>query len=58
MAGLDSKTPLPTAITVHQQSRALQIAFSDGAEFRIPHVAVAADRGMTSRRKGSAPATM
>ena len=36
MAGLDSKTPLPTAITVHQQSRALQIAFSDGAEFRIP----------------------
>src|SRR3982751_1616706 len=36
MAGLDSKTPSPTAITVHQQSLALQIAFSDGAEFRIP----------------------
>jgi DUF971 family protein len=36
MAGLDSKTPLPTAITVHQQSRALQVAFADGAEFRIP----------------------
>jgi DUF971 family protein len=36
MAGLDSKTPSPTAITVHQQSRTLQIAFSDGAEFRIP----------------------
>jgi DUF971 family protein len=36
MAGLDSKTPSPTAITVHQQSRTLEVAFSDGAEFRIP----------------------
>jgi DUF971 family protein len=36
MAGLSSNTPQPTAITVHQQSRMLEIAFSDGREFRIP----------------------
>jgi DUF971 family protein len=36
MAGLTSKTPLPTSITVHQQSHALEVAFSDGAAFRIP----------------------
>jgi DUF971 family protein len=26
----------PTEITVHQQSRVLEVAFSDGARFRIP----------------------
>lgn len=36
MAGLTTETPLPTAITVHQQSRVLEITFSDGAAFRIP----------------------
>jgi DUF971 family protein len=36
MAGLTSDTPLPTELTVHQQSRVLEIAFSDGARFRIP----------------------
>jgi len=36
MAGLTSSTPLPTSITVHQQSRVLEIGFSDGREFRIP----------------------
>ena len=36
MAGLNSNTPTPTSITVHQQSRALEVAFSDGSEFRIP----------------------
>ena len=36
MAGLTSKTPLPTSITVHQQSRTLEVAFSDDAVFRIP----------------------
>ena len=36
MAGLTSNTPTPTSITVHQQSHALQVAFSDGTEFRIP----------------------
>jgi DUF971 family protein len=28
--------PRPTALTVHQQSRTLEIAFDDGAQFRIP----------------------
>ncbi len=36
MAGLTSKTPTPTSITVHQQSRTLEVAFADGADFRIP----------------------
>ncbi len=36
MAGLDKSTPTPTNITVHQQSRVLEIAFSDGAQFRLP----------------------
>ena len=30
------KMPVPTDITVHQQSRVLEIAFDDGARFRIP----------------------
>ena len=30
------EAPVPTAITVHQQSRLLEIAFSDGRSFRIP----------------------
>jgi DUF971 family protein len=36
MAGLDRDTPTPTALTVHQASRVLEVAFSDGAHFRIP----------------------
>ena len=36
MAGLSALTPTPTDITVHQQSRVLEVAFSDGACFRIP----------------------
>jgi DUF971 family protein len=28
--------PRPTALTVHQQSRLLEVAFEDGAHFRIP----------------------
>jgi DUF971 family protein len=36
MAGLSADSPTPTSITVHQQSRVLEIAFSDGARFRIP----------------------
>lgn len=36
MAGLTTDTPLPTAITLHQQSRVLEVAFSDGRSFRIP----------------------
>jgi len=36
MAGLTSTTPQPTAITVHQQTRVLEVGFSDGQTFRIP----------------------
>ena len=36
MAGLSNSTPQPTAITVHQQSRVLEVGFSDGQTFRIP----------------------
>ncbi|MBS0446498.1 MAG: DUF971 domain-containing protein [Proteobacteria bacterium] len=36
MAGLTPKTPLPTAITLHQRSRVLEVGFADGATFRIP----------------------
>ena len=36
MAGLTPKTPQPTAITVHQQSRVLEVGFADGQVFRIP----------------------
>ena len=36
MAGLDRNTPQPTALTVHQASRVLEVAFDDGAAFRIP----------------------
>jgi DUF971 family protein len=36
MAGLKNDSPVPQSITVHQQSRALEIGFSDGQTFRIP----------------------
>lgn len=36
MAGLTSGAPTPQELTVHGQSRVLEIAFSDGARFRIP----------------------
>ncbi len=36
MAGLQNGAPTPQAITAHSQSRVLEIAFSDGAVFRIP----------------------
>lgn len=36
MAGLKSNSPQPTAITVHQESRVLEIGFDDGNLFRIP----------------------
>jgi DUF971 family protein len=36
MAGLKADSPTPQAITVHGQSRVLEVAFSDGAAFRIP----------------------
>ena len=36
MAGLKSGAPAPTALTVHEASRVLEVVFSDGASFRIP----------------------
>ena len=36
MAGLQADSPTPTALTVHSKSRLLEVAFSDGAEFKIP----------------------
>ena len=36
MAGLQAGSPTPTALTVHSQSHILEVAFSNGAEFKIP----------------------
>lgn len=36
MAGLQSGVPAPQAITVHSQSRVLEVGFADGVTFRIP----------------------
>src|SRR5688500_16456746 len=36
MAGLRSDTPSPESITLHGQSRVLEIGFADGSVFRIP----------------------
>lgn len=36
MAGLQAGAPTPTEITLHGQSRVLEVGFSDGASFRIP----------------------
>jgi DUF971 family protein len=37
MAGLDKTTPAPTEIKLHQTSRVLEIAFSDGRAFKLPY---------------------
>ena len=36
MAGLHAGAPTPQSIVVHGQSRVLEVAFSDGAVFRLP----------------------
>ena len=36
MAGLKADSPSPVSLTAHGQSRVLEVAFSDGAQFRIP----------------------
>ncbi|HYF42261.1 MAG TPA: DUF971 domain-containing protein [Ramlibacter sp.] len=36
MAGLRNDSPTPESLTLHGQSRVLEISFSDGASFRIP----------------------
>jgi DUF971 family protein len=40
MAGLDASTPTPTEVRLHQASRVLELAFSDGQRFRLPCVFV------------------
>lgn len=36
MAGLKTGAPAPQAMTVHGQSRVLEVSFSDGEIFRVP----------------------
>ncbi|WP_410500117.1 gamma-butyrobetaine hydroxylase-like domain-containing protein [Chitinibacter sp. S2-10] len=36
MAGLNADTPQVTAVTLHQATRALEIVFADGAQFKLP----------------------
>jgi DUF971 family protein len=36
MAGNKSDSPTPSSLTVHGQSRVLEVSFSDGAHFRLP----------------------
>ena len=36
MAGLNPQTPNPVELTLHAKSRVLEIAFDDGARFRLP----------------------
>jgi DUF971 family protein len=36
MAGLRSETPNPESITLHGQSRVLEVGFADGSVFRLP----------------------
>lgn len=35
MAGLDTKTPVPTEIKLHQKSRMLEIVFADNRSFQL-----------------------
>ena len=37
MADMDKNTPTPTEIKLHQKSRVLEIAFSDGRNFKLPY---------------------
>ena len=37
MSGPDKSTPIPTEIKLHQVSRVLEIAFSDGTRFKLPY---------------------
>jgi DUF971 family protein len=37
MAGLESDTPIPTEIKLHQASRVMELSFADGTNFRLPY---------------------
>jgi DUF971 family protein len=36
MGGITHETPRPTELKLHQQSRILEVSFSDGSTFRLP----------------------
>ena len=36
MAGLDTQTPVPTEIKLHQRSHLLEVSFADGKIFKLP----------------------
>ncbi|MFH1870907.1 MAG: DUF971 domain-containing protein [Pseudomonadota bacterium] len=36
MSGLDTKTPIPTEITLHKKSRMLELSFDDGSHYQLP----------------------
>lgn len=37
MSGLNPKSPIPTEIKLHQQSRVMEIAFDEGSRFNLPY---------------------
>ncbi len=37
MGGLDKDTPTPTEIKLHQKSRLLEVAFTDGSRYELPY---------------------
>ena len=37
MSGLDSSTPVPSEIKLHQTSRLMELSFADGTSFRLPY---------------------
>jgi DUF971 family protein len=37
MTGLDSNTPIPTEIKLHQATRVMELSFADGTAFRLPY---------------------
>ena len=37
MAGLESSTPIPTEIKLHQASRLMELTFADGTVFRLSY---------------------
>ena len=37
MGGLSADTPIPTEIKLHQQSRVMEIAFSNGDRYELPY---------------------
>jgi DUF971 family protein len=37
MSGLQSATPIPTEIKLHQASRLMELSFADGTSFRLPY---------------------